>query len=743
MGTYHFSHSHSHSDPAPLPPPRVTVTSLRTGSVRPLVASSTNTNTSIITSGIQKAPRHGKIQLTTLGLAGDARQHPPHQSPDNALHQYNPAHYASWIRDFFPAADGSNNGTSTTTTTTTSTTTSTVADVVADVVDVDVIDVVDDFPDDEMKAKFVVGAFGENLSSEGLSEENLCVGDIFRFGPIHHERDEATNDENEKTNDDDDDHDDDDDAALIQVTMPRQPCYKLNHRFQHPKMSSLVQSTGRTGWLYRVLRPGYVAAGDSLQLIRRINPTWPLSRVQHYLYNDRNNPEALTELINLPGLSTEFVQLFEKRLRQGAEDMSGRLLGDVAVSWKSYTLVEKTRLSPRVQKFVFSLSSSLSSSSSPPENEPLPPFPHIRLKFGPPSNPFTRAYSIVSAHNYPQTFELAISIHDNPTSPSRTGSGSGSGPGSGSLYLHSSTLFPLGSTLKVARGLPTRHHLSWSPSSPSPSPSSTSPSQSLQSGAKHIFIIGGIGITAFLLTIQSLQKAAKKEEEKAKAKAKEEIAENEKEKEKEKEAKNKTPLHLEIHYAVRTPQEAIYLDQLPRPQTTIYPKSHGKRLNIADIIPPFSLPSSSSSSSSPSSSSSAEINPPHENLPNPIIYCCGPPSMLAEARVLTQQLGYPPSHLYFEEFGSTATGTGDPFEVEVAPPGKILQVPREKSLLDILNEAGFDIDSSCLIGNCGNCMVEYCKGEVEHHGVALDDEQKKTTMLSCVSRGKGRITVKC
>lgn len=117
--------------------------------------------------------------------------------------------------------------------------------------------------------------------------------------------------------------------------------------------------------------------------------------------------------------------------------------------------------------------------------------------------------------------------------------------------------------------------------------------------------------------------------------------------------------------------------------------------------------------------------------------------MIDETRNLTRQLGYPQSYVYFEEFGGATAGTGDPFEVEVKTTGKILQVPREKSLLQVLNEAGFDIDSSCLAGNCGACMVDYCKGEVMHQGVALDDEQKSTSILSCVSRGKGRITVSC
>lgn len=89
------------------------------------------------------------------------------------------------------------------------------------------------------------------------------------------------------------------------------------------------------------------------------------------------------------------------------------------------------------------------------------------------------------------------------------------------------------------------------------------------------------------------------------------------------------------------------------------------------------------------------------------------------------------------------TGTGDPFEAEIKSTGQILQVPKEKSLLQVLNEAGFEIESSCLVGNCGTCMVNYCKGEVAHHGTALEDEMKEESMLTCVSRAKGRVLIDC
>ncbi|KAJ3578587.1 hypothetical protein NPX13_g1978 [Xylaria arbuscula] len=548
-------------------PPKVAVLSLRTGKVRPLAGVK-------ITSAINKQPRRGRVRLTKLGFADDERQYPPHQSPDNAIHQYDPGHYERWAAEL---------------------------------------------PDRENK--FVVGAFGENISTRHLSESNVCVGDKFRLGD-----------------------------AVVQVTMTRQPCYKLNHRFEHKKMSSLVQATGRTGWLYRVLQEGWVEEGAEMELLERINPAWPLSRLQHILYTDRNNAEALAQLISLPGLSSELVGVFEKRLEEGAEDMNGRLQGDVAMLWRSYTLIEKTPLTPRVQKFVFALADE----SVGADELHFGPVPHVRIKFGPDSK-FTRAYSVVSGDM--NRFELGVARDDNSRG--------------GSLYLHDS--LGVGDQVKVVKG-----HTSGN---------KWGVDQYLHA-KRHVFILGGIGVTAFLGEIRTLLKEC---------------------------------IHLEIHYAVRSMSDAAYLDELPRAQTTVYAKSEGQRLRVRSIIP------------------SLEDN----SDPNVVIYCCGPTGLIEETRNITKELGYPRSHVHFEEFGGAATGTGDPFEIEIAASGKLLQVPQEKSLLQVLNEAGFDIDSSCLAGNCGACMVEYCKGEVVHQGVALDDEQKSTSMLSCVSRGKGRITVKC
>ena len=143
------------------------------------------------------------------------------------------------------------------------------------------------------------GAFGENISASGLTEASVAVGDIFRLG-----------------------------TALVQVSQGRQPCWKLNHRFNVPDMARRVQKSGRTGWYYRVLEPGIVATGDRLELNDRIAPDWTLHRLWHALYVDRLNLGELKGIAALDVLAEGWRKYAVRRLETGqVEDWSKRLDG--------------------------------------------------------------------------------------------------------------------------------------------------------------------------------------------------------------------------------------------------------------------------------------------------------------------------------------------------------------------------------------------------------------------------------
>jgi ferredoxin len=102
-------------------------------------------------------------------------------------------------------------------------------------------------------------------------------------------------------------------------------------------------------------------------------------------------------------------------------------------------------------------------------------------------------------------------------------------------------------------------------------------------------------------------------------------------------------------------------------------------------------------------------------------------------------LGLPKENVHFESF--QANSTGDPFTAELAEAKKEVEVGSGESLLDALRYAGFDIPSTCEAGNCGTCRVGVRSGRVEHRGTGLLDNEKETAMLSCVSRGIGRVVL--
>jgi MOSC domain-containing protein YiiM len=223
----------------------VSVLSLHVGQVRPLGPEGRP-------SAIGKEAVTDLRKITVLGLEGDAQadlQH--HGGPDKALHHYPREHYAAW-RAELPS----------------------------------------------LAALFVPGGFGENLSTQGLTEATVCLGDIFTLG-----------------------------SAVVQVSQGRKPCWKLNARFGVADMARRVQDSGRTGWYYRVLEEGDVAPGEPLTLVERPCPAWPLARLWRVLNQEPPDRAALAELVELEVLAPGWRETARKRLAGGGDDNLGQRLG--------------------------------------------------------------------------------------------------------------------------------------------------------------------------------------------------------------------------------------------------------------------------------------------------------------------------------------------------------------------------------------------------------------------------------
>lgn len=121
------------------------------------------------------------------------------------------------------------------------------------------------------------GAFGENFTVDGLTEDTVSIGDVYRLG-----------------------------SALVQVSQPRQPCWKLARRWRIKELTALVEQTGRTGWYLRVLEEGEVEPGQPLTLQERPYPEWTVSRATRTMRSRTRDSSAAGELAGIDALAASW-----------------------------------------------------------------------------------------------------------------------------------------------------------------------------------------------------------------------------------------------------------------------------------------------------------------------------------------------------------------------------------------------------------------------------------------------------
>jgi MOSC domain-containing protein YiiM len=206
-----------------------------------------------VPSGIDKHPVDGPVRLTKLGFCGDGQGDTRHHGgPDKAVHHYPLDHYAEWRKELGP-----------------------------------------------LPLFDQAGAFGENISTLGLVETDVALGDRFRLG-----------------------------TALVEVSQGRQPCFRLNLRAEVTDMGVRMQRSGRSGWYYREVEEGVVAPGDGLKLTDRVTPDWTIARLWRILFVDKMDRESLSQMAALTHLPESWRTIASKRLGTGlVEDWSRRLEG--------------------------------------------------------------------------------------------------------------------------------------------------------------------------------------------------------------------------------------------------------------------------------------------------------------------------------------------------------------------------------------------------------------------------------
>ncbi|AUI87504.1 MOSC domain-containing protein [Vibrio azureus] len=206
-------------------------------------------------SAINKKILSGRHYVSTLGLLQDEQGDPRfHGGLQKALHIYPSEHYAFWQQILGP-----------------------------------------------LPVIKTVGAFGENLSSSGVTESTICLNDKIRIG-----------------------------STLLEVSQGRMPCWKLNVRFDQHDMAKKLQDTLKTGWYFRVLEEGEIGVGDEIILCERLYPEWSIATIMRIVFEGSLDRQKLEQLLSLP-LVDSWRKVVEQRLHSGQlEDWSPRLIGPTA-----------------------------------------------------------------------------------------------------------------------------------------------------------------------------------------------------------------------------------------------------------------------------------------------------------------------------------------------------------------------------------------------------------------------------
>lgn len=138
------------------------------------------------------------------------------------------------------------------------------------------------FPD--AAALLAPGSIGENLSVPGWDESTVSIGDVFRLGD-----------------------------AVIQVSQPRSPCWKIDQRYGIEGMARFIDETGITGWYFSVVEEGEVEPGCPFERIDRKAPATTVAKLLSIWHEHRPDPAMLDALATTPGLSANWIAKLEER----------------------------------------------------------------------------------------------------------------------------------------------------------------------------------------------------------------------------------------------------------------------------------------------------------------------------------------------------------------------------------------------------------------------------------------------
>ena len=137
------------------------------------------------------------------------------------------------------------------------------------------------------RTDFRIPQFGENFTVEGMPEDKIHVGDVFRIG-----------------------------GALVEVTQPRVPCYRLGIKMENPQFPKKFLQSCLVGFYIRVLEEGEVSAGDTIEFVKKDPEAMSVRAICHLYYFDQKNVEDCKKAIRIKALSPGWREGFQKKLAE-------------------------------------------------------------------------------------------------------------------------------------------------------------------------------------------------------------------------------------------------------------------------------------------------------------------------------------------------------------------------------------------------------------------------------------------
>jgi MOSC domain-containing protein YiiM len=133
--------------------------------------------------------------------------------------------------------------------------------------------------------------FGENLILSNICEEDICIGDILKIG-----------------------------QTKVQITQPRQPCWKLSANTNQKEMTKFIFDSGLTGWYAKVLEEGFICKNDEVILEKRVNPNLNIKKLNELIINSMSDEDITIEALNCKELGKAFFESLSKRYKLKDKD---------------------------------------------------------------------------------------------------------------------------------------------------------------------------------------------------------------------------------------------------------------------------------------------------------------------------------------------------------------------------------------------------------------------------------------